>query len=131
MPKPVTMTVIVEEFALGRVFRSLDGTPGVVTISLHGADPKIAHELGQRKKSQTVSIVVLGALIAGAERHQDLVSPVMAAGKSETSIYDSLYKLHKMRAITRKNGKFAITALGRKYYATASAEEKAMKEGEA
>lgn len=130
MPKPMRIMVEVEEIAHGRVFRLLDGTPGVIGITPIGDGPKpqnAGSSKGQKKGgAQTAPCLVLGALIEspGANRTQ-LAAVLELNGKKATSLPDTLQKLRKAKEITSKGkGKdvsYSITPVGRKKFATACA----------
>jgi hypothetical protein len=38
MPKPLVITIAVEEIAFGKIFRTLDGAPGVISLTFHQAE---------------------------------------------------------------------------------------------
>lgn len=126
MPKPMRIMVEVEEIAHGRVFRMLDGTPGVVSITPVGDGPRAAANKPRQKNggAQTAPCIVLGALVEtpGVGRAA-LGAALEANGKKATSLPDTLQKLRKAKQITSKGkGKdvtYSITQTGRKHYATA------------
>jgi len=124
MPKPMTMTIEVEEIAFGRVWRTLDQMQGVITLKMHGTGPKpnkgspVAR--ASSKKGDTVTCVVLKALAHGKpENKAALIDAVVAAGKAATSFPDSISKLKKAKHITNpSSGVFKITVAGAKYLST-------------
>jgi len=123
MPKPMMLTINVEEIALGKVFRTLDGMPGVVSINFHGSGPKPRSNGAQRKGgAQTVPCIILGTLIDAGKSlgREDLAPAVIAAKKAVSSIPDALNKLAKSRLIKRHgpnaDRRYTSTAAGSKYY---------------
>lgn len=119
MPKPIKMMVEIEEVAFGRVFRFLDGMPGVVTITPIGDGPKAAKGAAKGKKG-TVYCLVLSALIAADKPlNRDALRDVLSAnGKAASSLPDTLTKLKKAKHITIKNAMYTVTPAGRKHYET-------------
>lgn len=130
MPKPMTMTIEVEEIAFGKVFRTLDGMPGVINIRITGSGPKAMAKPngrgtnGQRQGgTKTVPGIVLGELVKGPRGRPDLAPALERAGKKATSLPDALQKLRKAKAIkTAGKGKgteYTITPVGMKQYEAA------------
>ena len=121
MVKPLKMMVEIEEGAFGRVFRSLDGMPGVVSLTPIGDGPRVAKgKVGKKGKGGTVYCLVLRALIeADKPVNRDALRDVLAAnGKAATSLPDTLTKLKKAKHIAIKNAMYTITPAGRKHYET-------------
>lgn len=127
MPKPMFMTVQVEEFAFGRVFRLLDTTPGVVTINLKGEGPRAkpnGKAIQKKGGAQSIPCLVLGALIKtpGLSRPQ-LIALLEGNGKKPSSLPDSLTKLRHAKEITSSgkgsNTKYQATKAGVKRFETA------------
>jgi hypothetical protein len=128
MPKPMKMMVEVEEFAHGRIFRLLDGTDGVVSITPIGDGPRSQRPAGgaRQKKggAQSVSCLVLGALIKTPGLTREQLFPVLEGnGKKRTSLPDTLQKLKKAGEIrasgTGKRVNYKITPIGKKRFETA------------
>jgi hypothetical protein len=129
MPKPITLTIDIEEIAFGRVWRLLDTMPGVVNIKLHGEGPKSkpggSKQPQKKGGSQSVPCLVLGALIeANAKIGRDPLNKVLEAnGKKATSLPDAIQKLFKAKEIQRfgkgRDVTYGITVKGRKRYETA------------
>jgi hypothetical protein len=125
MPKPMTMTIDVEEIAFGAVFRRLDTMPGVISINLRGSGPKPAPSSTRRKGgSATVECLILGALVEATKplSRPDLVAAVTAGGKQASSMPDALVKLKRKSHIAYLKGAlYKITKAGRARYAEACA----------
>lgn len=121
MPKPIKMMIEIEELAFGRVFRTLDGMPGVVAITPIGDGPKAPKGPdGKKGKGGTVYCLVLRALIeADKAINRDSLRDVLKAnGKAASSLPDTLTKLKKAKHIVVKNAMYTITPGGRKHYDT-------------
>jgi hypothetical protein len=121
MAKPIKLLVDIEEIAFGRVFRALDGMPGVVSLTPIGDGPRAAKgAAGKKGKGGTVYCLVLRTLIdAGKPVNRDTLRNVLASnGKSATSLPDALTKLAKAKHITNKNAMYSVTPTGRKHYDT-------------
>jgi hypothetical protein len=126
MAKPMRIMVEVEEIAHGRVFRMLDGTPGVVSITPVGDGPKSSRpDVAQKKGgAQSVACLILGALVKTPGISRAQLAPVLeSAGKKVSSMPDALAKLRKAKHITtRGKGKtvvYSITPAGKKHFDTA------------
>ena len=120
MPKPIKMMVEIEETAFGRVFRALDGMPGVVSMTPIGDGPKTKGPVGKKGKGGTVYCLVLRALIeADKTVNRDVLRNMLSAnGKAATSLPDALMKMQKAKHITNKKAMYGITPAGRKHYET-------------
>jgi hypothetical protein len=120
MPKPLKMMLEIEEAAFGRVFRALDGMPGVVAMTPIGDGPKVKGPAGKKGKGGTVYCIVLRALIeADKAVNRDVLRDVLKAhGKAATSLPDALTKLQRAKHITNKNAMYSVTPAGRKHYET-------------
>jgi len=115
------MMLEIEEAAFGRVFRTLDGMPGVVSLMPIGDGPKAAKgKAGKKGKGGTVYCLVLKALIeAGKPVNRDALRNVLADhGRAATSLPDALSKMKKAKHITVKSAMYSITPMGRKHYDT-------------
>lgn len=131
MPKPMTMTIEVEEIAFGKIFRTLDGMPGVVNIRIAGSGPKTAaaaksSTAGQKQGgAQTVPCIVLGTLIENKTPlgRPELFDAVESYGKHGTSLPDALQKLRRAKAIkstgSGRTVTYKITPVGVKQFETA------------
>jgi hypothetical protein len=125
------MLIEVEEIAYGRVFRTLDGMDGVVSITPIGDGPKssrqnVAGATAVQKKggAQSAPCLVLGALMItpGLSRAQ-LTEVIVSNGKSKNSLPDTIAKLKDAGEI-RASGEgraitYRITAAGKKRWNTA------------
>lgn len=127
MPKPIKLMLEVEEMAFGRVFRLLDGTAGVVTITPVGDGPKVKGNSGTKQKqggAQSVGCLVLGALLQTPGLGREQLYPVLESnGKARTSLPDTLAKLKKAGQI-RASGSgrdvtYKATPAGKKRFETA------------
>lgn len=126
MPKPMKVMVEVEEIAHGRLFRLLDGMPGVVSITPVGDGPKSgAKSTGQKKGgAQSVPCIVLGAVISTPGINRAQLAPIVeGAGKRVTSMPDALAKLKRDKHIVAhgsgKSVTYSSTVAGKKHYKTA------------
>jgi hypothetical protein len=129
MPKPIQLTILAEEFALGKIFRTLDGMEGVASISLHGTGPSRLGGEGKVKQrgSFTTSCIILKVLTTSNAGRELLRSAIVSGGKSPSSLQSAIDFLRKEKHIRdMPKGKFQITAAGRKHYASACK----IKEGE-
>lgn len=133
MPKPMKMLIEVEEIAYGRVFRTLDGMDGVVSITPIGEGPKSqqpSRVLGKRGGAQSSECAVLGALIGsdkgkGSHPRTELAEALVAAGRKPggvAGVMTALVQKKHARVVSGKGTKgvlYAITPAGIKRYETA------------
>lgn len=115
MSKPMTMVIEVEEIAFGKVFRTLDAMPGVISIHLKGSGPK-APKPAAVSVSATVKSMILGALSEKPHDIDALKDIVAKGGKSATSVPDAINKLKndkKIASVVGQKGVYRITAAGR------------------
>lgn len=122
MAKPIKITLEVEQVALGKVWTTLDGMTGVISIGLHGNGPKPTSKKKGSKhgSSATVPCIVLGALEKKPLGKPALIEAVVASGKAATSLPDALTKLKKEKHIVPVgDGFYKITQAGAKRYQTA------------
>src|SRR6266403_2960072 len=87
MPKPMTMTIEVEEMAFGKVFRTLDGMPGVIAIKIAGTGPK--KPKGNSKGNsggRTSAQIVLAELVRQPLDKGALTQRLEEGGKKATSL---------------------------------------------
>jgi len=124
MVKPIRITLEVEQIALGKVWTTLDGMAGVISIGLHGNGPKPAAKKKGTKhgSSATVPCIVLGALNGSKKPlgKPALIEFIVAGGKAAASLADTLTKLKKDKHIAPVgDGLFKITPAGVKRYQTA------------
>jgi len=119
----MTMTIEVEEMAFGKVFRTLDGMPGVIAIKIAGTGPK--KPKGNSKGNsggRTSAQIVLAELVRQPLDKGALTQRLEEGGKKATSLPDTLYKLRNQKLITGSAAKgYKITKAG----LSAAAEEKA------
>jgi hypothetical protein len=121
MPKPMEMTIEVEEIAFGPVFRKLDIMPGVIAIHLRGTGPRA---VGPRNRGSvaTVECLVLGALMLAKKplNTTELATAITSFGKQKSSLGDSLMKLKAKKHIAAvKTATYKITPAGVDRYRTA------------
>lgn len=125
MPKPMTMTIDVEEIAFGAVFRKLDAMPGVISINLRGSGPRGQAASKARKGSAaTVECLILGALVEAKEpvTRAALVEAATAGGKQASSVPDALNKLkNKKHVRVVRGGMYKVMPAGRARYNEACA----------
>lgn len=128
MPKPIMMTIAVEESFFGKIYRTLDTMSGVASIAIHSEGVKGNGRAASapQKKGGTGSVycLVLGALCPnGPLPRSNLQAVVESAGKKASSLPDALMKAKKAKHITaRGKGRdvvYTITAAGRKHFDTA------------
>ena len=118
MPKPMMMTIEVEEVAFGKIFRTLDGMNGVVSIHLQGKGPRAkpnGSQAAPKHNGQTVWRLVMNALLAskGPLSRTELAQVIQAGGKAPTSLPDALLKMRKAKHIAlHGKGQYKITAAG-------------------
>ena len=121
MPKPMSISIEVEEVAFGKVFRTLDGMPGVININIRGKGPKpngsapILPVSARKGNGKTVHTLILESLLASKspKSREELGEAVATGGKSATSTPDGLQKLKKQKLIKQAGvGKYRITAAG-------------------
>lgn len=127
MPKPMTVTIDVEEIAFGRVWRTLDAMPGVVKMHMHGTGPKPEAKVrASSKKGETVHCVLLRALKANEDAFPSALIPkkvledaVIKAGKAKGSLHNVIDKAKKLKHLrSPKTGFYKITPAGVKYIET-------------
>lgn len=120
MPKPMSMTIEVEEMAFGKIFRTLDGMPGVVSINLKGAGPKAATPKGKANGDgtanggKTLNTLLLEAMLASKNvlTAADLASALQAHGKSRNSAQGTLSRLKAHKLVKRSGKGWKITPAG-------------------
>lgn len=129
MAKPLMMTIAVEESFFGKIYRTLDSTPGVASITIHSEGPKsngAASPRAGQKQGGTGSVycLILNAMIEnpGIARPQ-LMAVAEANGKRATSVPDAITKAKKAKHVavkgSGKSSTYTITAAGRKHFTTA------------
>jgi hypothetical protein len=132
MPKPITVTISVEELMFGKVWTTLDTMPGVISISIHGSGSKKAAVPRNGKQSGTATreCLILGYMIENKQpvNRDALYALLEKAGKARTSLPDALTILKKKKFITinkpnSKDTTYKITAAGRARYAAVCAAE--------
>jgi hypothetical protein len=126
MPKPMKLMIEVEEVAHGRVFRMLDGTPGVVTITPIGDGPRSGGgSTGQKQGgTQSAACLLLAALIRTPGITVEQMRPVLEGnGKRASTLAGTLASMKKAGEIrasgSGKSATYRITKVGQKRYDTA------------
>jgi len=120
MPKPIMMMIEVEEIAFGKVWRTLDLMPGVITIHMKGSGPKaIASKPNGKGNGTTIPNLILEALLARSPKTMskiELEKVIEAGGKMKASLPNSIQKLKKQKCIRSigSKGDYKITAAGSK-----------------
>lgn len=131
MPKPMRLMVDVEEIAYGRVFRMLDGSDGVVSITPVGEGPRSQRANGgiavRQKKGGALSVpcVVLKTLIRAGEPmlRFDIGEALVSAGKTKNGLAPTMKDLLEKKEVTRsgagKKTAYKVTPKGIKRFETA------------
>lgn len=123
MPKPISLTIDVEEIAFGKIWRTLDAMNGVVSINIKGNGPKQKKSaktngrIGNNKKGiATIPHIVLTTLAVGeAMGRETLRKALEANGKMGTSLPDTITKLKNAKKIkVVGKGTYKITQAGLK-----------------
>lgn len=128
MPKPISMTIEVEESFMGTVWRSLDGMSGVIRINIHGSGvpnkaPTPVNGRGSVKDGTTLKCVVIQMLkkTPGITTAQ-MVMGAESAGKNKKSLPPLINAMLKEKLIVGKAGKgkgakptYSLTAKGTAY----------------
>jgi hypothetical protein len=123
MPKPLTMTIAVEELHFGKVFRTLNSMPGVAAIQIGGeaVKPKsnggyaASNNRGTDAAGTSAICLVLNALSIRAQTKKELDEALGKYGKKATT---PITKLTARRMVVRKGrGLYAITPAGKKHFA--------------
>lgn len=121
MPKPIDITVTVEEIAVGRVMRILHNTPGVLTIDWDMGDPKHTNGAHATKGKPRQSYGVRGSDLMAqtlfkANRPMgsgDLRDAFEKAGRSPNSIASIIHALKAQGIIeystTGKSAGYVLT----------------------
>lgn len=115
MPKPMNLHIVVEEIAFGRIFRLLDGTPGVVRINLQSEEaPKQARKPSNPdKKPQGVRVLMA---LNASEDPLSLVEIAEALGTNCNNATKPVSIHLRAKRIQRvRRGVYKITAAGIKY----------------
>lgn len=122
MPKPIGMSIKVEEIAFGKVWSTLDTMPGVISITIEGNGPKAKpNGKATNGNGKTVADLVLETLLAKSPQTKTQLEDYVAhGGKAKTSLPDTIARLKKgklIRPIGNK-GQYKITAAGTKQATT-------------
>jgi predicted transcriptional regulator len=110
MPKPMTITISVEEAFFGKIYRTLDLTPGVVSISYHSeseAKPKPKPNGKSRPSYDTIGKdFVIKLLSKGRPMIPSAVGKAFtSAGRSYHSATSVIHKLKSEGLIQNIEGK--------------------------
>lgn len=128
MPKPIRVTVDIEESFFGKIYRTLDTMPGVAAIAIHSEGVKgngVAKPRQKKGGTQSVPCLLLGALIQTPGLTREQVIPILeASGKKGSSLPDALTKLKKaghikIKGAGKAGASYTVTAAGKKHYQTA------------
>lgn len=125
MTKPMRLTVLVEEAFFGKVFRTLDGMPGIAGVQIISEAHPPAKAAGKKNtvaNGATTQCIVLRTL---KERGRSLVPDVIAAckagGKARASAVMMLRDCVKAKKAIRtgkgKTALYAISPTGTKWLA--------------
>jgi len=119
MPKPMTIEISVEEIAFGKVFRTLDEMPGVVSIKIKGSGPNAsapesARKHGKASEGTTGKCVVFNFLLGKKKAVAPgvLADAIVAAGKSKNSIGNILYEAVKLKELAHSKDGYKLTPVG-------------------
>jgi len=121
LPKPIKITITVEEVAAGAIYNQLDRMPGVVSINFHGDGPKErptkerANGKGERH-DVTNQQFFLNALLAHGSMSKDTARELFVSGNRSIKSLHSLVHVLKRKSlvVTRANGEYALTAKGKR-----------------
>jgi hypothetical protein len=115
MPKPLTITIDVEEVAFGKVFRTLDTMPGVISINLKGSGPTKVNEskIKESKKIKTIDLIRDWIATHSTFYAKDLNGYLFENGITNRNIvYAFITKLHNLKEIKRiEPGKYKALAI--------------------
>lgn len=106
MPKLFTISVGIEEIAVGRVMRLLHKTPGVARVDLDMDSPKLNGRKGPNGRE-----LVLERLKKGPAKFADFSQIFEANGKSPKGLGSCLDTLKKKRLITRKGREYSLRSV--------------------
>lgn len=112
MAKPMSMLIEVEEVAFGRVFRTLDGMQGVISINLKGTGPKKGPCTPKAQGGKTVNEIILDALTDSPLPRKTLEGVLARHGKAATSAASALTHLRKTKKVklNATTGEYSLTS---------------------
>lgn len=118
MPKPMTITVGVEEAYFGKIYRSLDTTPGVVSLSYHSEHKTEGKPNGKvnLKYETSAKALVLDTLskAKGPLPASAIVEAFRKASRADGSASSTLHVLKTGGLITQSRKGYALSSRGRK-----------------
>jgi hypothetical protein len=135
MPKPMMMTIAVEEIAFGAVFRRLKNMPGVISLDLDGnADEKPAKNgtngkgkggggiakngKGTDAAGSSARCIVMSAMADGVATGPDLATALEAQGKSRKTFANVSHWLRHNKMARKSKKGWSLTAKGHVYLDT-------------
>jgi len=123
MPKPMTITVKVEEIAFGKIYRLLDTQSGVIEISYHAEGPSKlkpnGHASGTRKSRADFKITGKDFLLQSLYKNSQPLSNsgvkalFIADGRSGSSPNSILDELKKEGLLLRKPEGYVLSKKAR------------------
>lgn len=129
MPKPMMLHVGVEEAFFGKIFRMLDGMPGVASLNIvsEAHPPQAKQSKGTVADGSTTHCIVLKALITAKRTMSkaELAKALTEAGKKPSSLPSALQSLKKKRLIINQSrDNWKITPQGQSFFANNCTEAK-------
>lgn len=103
MPKLFTITVGIEEIAVGRVMRMLHNTPGVARVDIAMGSPKLNGVTGRD--------IITDLLKKGPVTFRDAANAFEAAGKSPKGVGSCLDLMKKGKQIVRKGKVYLLRSV--------------------
>jgi hypothetical protein len=121
MPKPFSMTIEVEETAVGPIFRLLNRQPGVITVHIDLDQDKGKLNGGERKPRKTGKdsprMKLYGALASGKPVERDRIEAALHGVGGPTTMRNTLYNSIRDGLIKETSkGLYALTEKGKKRY---------------
>jgi hypothetical protein len=96
-------TVDVEEIAFGKVFRTLDAMPGVISIKIVGDGPRSQQQpaTSGRPRAAAILLQALSAAPRGQMARGDLEAVLAKNGRSKKSFPGTLFTMEKQKLLRR------------------------------
>lgn len=126
MPKPFSMTLEVEESAVGPIFRLLNRQPGVigVHIDLDQDKPKKLNGGGERKPralgKDAPRMKLYAAMASGKPVAREQIEAALHGIGSTTTVRNVIYNSQRQGFIKQTSKGYLLTEKGRKRYAEIS-----------
>jgi hypothetical protein len=123
MPKPFSMTIDVEETAVGPIFRLLNRQPGVISvhIDLDNNRPKLNGSGGERKPRKmgkdAPRTKLYAAMAKGKPVTMDHIKAALHGVGGPTTIRNTVYNSERQGFIKQSpKGHYALTEKGKRRY---------------